>query len=263
MFSTLFERKLLRRGQTRKGPEKVWHRGRIQPLRDGAKLLLKSPLSVSFIRRGVFFGAPLGVLILLLATRQILHRVREERRNWGRVYLFCCLGLGVYFVYLKGWGRGRKYRWLGGGRASLQAISYEVTLILLLIIWLLPLKNYYFSFSSLALLGARVPLLGMILAERNRAPLDLLEGERELVSGFNTEFRRGPFALIFVAEYGFVLFFGGLLSQLFSLPFWRRILLLLRVRACYPRARFDSLLHLCWWKVLPFRLGGGILVYVV
>lgn len=179
------------------------------------------------------------------------------------LFFLCCLRLGVYSVIVAGWSSNCKYSLLGRLRAVAQTISYEVRLALILLSFIILLGGFslelfrkyqntrWFLFISLPL---RLVWFSSCLAETNRTPFDFAEGESELVSGFNTEYRRGGFALIFIAEYARILFMRVLFVIIFLGRGLYRVLFYLKsigiafvfvwVRGTLPRFRYDKLIYL-------------------
>lgn len=185
--------------------------------------------------------------------------------------LFIIIGvirLSAFPFILCRWGSNSKYALIGGNRAVSQIISYEVCLIIFLLVPFYVLKTY--NISSLALIGSLplivwVPLLFIIwivlcLAERNRTPFDTAEGESEIVSGFNIDYRGGLFALIFIREYGIIIFIRYLTALVFLRPGMLTIktlivcFIFIWVRCRFPRLRYDILMITSWKISLPLRL---------
>lgn len=195
------------------------------------------------------------------------------RFNLGILYFLCCSRLRVYTIIISGWSSNSNYALLGGIRSVAQTISYEVSLSLILLSFLLLILNLniidfikyqeivWFFFLCLPL---RIIWLSSSLAETNRTPFDFAEGESELVSGFNVEYRRGGFALIFLAEYARILFISILCvllfigGDIFSLFFFLKLTFIafiwIWVRGTLPRYRYDKLIYICWKSYLPVSL---------
>lgn len=279
-FLTLLERKVLSYIQIRKGPNKVGFLGIIQPFSDAIKLFTKEQTYPFMSNYLIYYLSPIFSLFLsLLAWLCIPYFTKIFSFNLGVLFFLCCLRIGVYSVIIAGWSSNSNYALLGGLRAVAQTISYEVrlALILLSIIFLVGGYNFfYFLFFQnniwFFILCAPLALVWFCssLAETNRTPFDFAEGESELVSGFNVEYRRGGFALIFLAEYSrilfirilFVVFFLG--SDIYSFLFFLKLsfisFLFIWVRGTLPRFRYDKLIYLAWKSFLPFSLNFLILV---
>lgn len=273
-FVTLFERKVLRYIQLRKGPNKVGFIGLLQPFSDGVKLFFKEsiyPLKSNFI---IYYLSPIFILALSIFIWRIYPMLNNFISfNLGILFFLCCTGLGVYGVLLSGWSSNRIYSFLGGLRSVAQTISYEVRIALILINYLLfifgfNLLNFCYYQYGLWFLFFSFPLffcwISSCLAETNRSPFDFAEGERELVRGFNVEYRRGSFAFIFLSEYiniifirllSTIVFFGGdFYSGLFYLKITFIIFWFIWVRGVLPRFRYDKLIFLTWKLFLPYSL---------
>nr|AIG22980.1 NADH dehydrogenase subunit 1 [Cercartetus concinnus] len=280
-FLTLVERKVLGYMQFRKGPNIVGPYGLLQPIADAVKLFTKEPLRPLASSISMFIIAPVLALTLALTIWTPLpmpHSLIEL--NLGLLFILSLSGLSVYSILWSGWASNSKYALIGALRAVAQTISYEVTLaIILLSIMLIngsfTLKTLSITQEKMWLIITTWPLAMMwyisTLAETNRAPFDLTEGESELVSGFNVEYAAGPFAMFFLAEYAnimvmnamtTILFFGSLVSSnythLNTLSFMTKTMFLtflfLWVRASYPRFRYDQLMYLLWKNFLPMTL---------
>nr|UFZ12890.1 NADH dehydrogenase subunit 1 [Corydalus sp. 2 YLJ-2021a] len=273
-FLTLLERKVLGYIQIRKGPNKVGFWGIPQPFCDAIKLFTKEqtyPVVSNYI---MYYFSPIISLFLVLLTWMVFPM---EWGSWsfnlGILFFLCCLSMGVYTVMIAGWSSNSNYALLGGLRAVAQTISYEVSLALILMSFILLISSFsllelvkfqgliWFIFISLPL--ALVWLVSC-LAETNRTPFDFAEGESELVSGFNVEYSSGGFALIFLAEYASILFMSMLFTLMFmggdvySFIFYIKLTMVsfifIWVRGTLPRYRYDMLMYLAWKSFLPLSL---------
>jgi len=273
-FLTLLERKVLGYIQIRKGPNKVGVIGLPQPFCDAIKLFSKEQTYPMISNYLIYYFSPIFSLFLsLLIWICMPYFIKIYSFNLGLLFFLCCTRLGVYTIIIAGWSSNSNYALLGGLRSVAQTISYEVSLRLILIsfiflilgfnifIFILYQKYMWFIFICLPLV---LCWFASSLAETNRTPFDFAEGESELVSGFNVEYRRGGFALIFLAEYARILFIRILFSiiflggNIFSLFFYLKLgfisFLFIWVRGALPRFRYDKLIYLAWKSFLPLSL---------
>nr|YP_009121659.1 NADH dehydrogenase subunit 1 [Hyporhamphus intermedius]AJG02911.1 NADH dehydrogenase subunit 1 [Hyporhamphus intermedius] len=278
---TLVERKVLGYMQLRKGPNIVGPYGLLQPIADGLKLFMKEPVRPSTSSPILFLFTPMLALTLALslwAPMPLPFPIADL--NLGILFILALSSLAVYSILGSGWASNSKYALIGALRAVAQTISYEVSLGLILLNAIVftggfTLQTFSTAQEATWLILPAWPLAAMwyisTLAETNRAPFDLTEGESELVSGFNVEYAGGPFALFFLAEYANILLMNTLSATLFlgtslyhltpevtsfSLMVKAALLssLFLWVRASYPRFRYDQLMHLIWKNFLPLTL---------
>nr|YP_004347665.1 NADH dehydrogenase subunit 1 [Pelagocephalus marki]BAK10055.1 NADH dehydrogenase subunit 1 [Pelagocephalus marki] len=280
-FLTLLERKVLGYMQLRKGPNIVGPYGLLQPIADGVKLFIKEPIYPSEASPLLFLFGPLLALTLAMTMWALMpFPYPLLDLNMTILLILTLSSLAVYSILCSGWASNSKYPLFGALRAVAQTISYEVSLGLILLSLILFTGNFSLHSFNVAqeaiwLIIPTWPLAAMwfvsILAETNRAPFDLTEGESELVSGFNVEYAGGSFALFFLAEYANILFMSALTACLFlgasyipGLPELATInlmaktgimsLIFLWVRASYPRFRYDQLMFLIWKSFLPLAL---------
>jgi NADH-quinone oxidoreductase subunit H len=293
-YLTYAERKVLAAAQLRKGPNVVGPFGLLQPIADGAKLLFKETVIPSGANRGVFIAAPILTFALSLVAWAVIpfdQGIVLADINVGILYLFAISSLGVYGIIMAGWSSNSKYAFLGALRSAAQMVSYEVSIGFVIVCVLLCVG----SLNLTAVVEAQrtiwfcVPLFPMFivffisgLAETNRSPFDLVEGESELVAGFFVEYSSMAFALFYLGEYGnmilmsamtSILFLGGWLAPFGVAPFtwvpgpiWFALKIafvlfcFLWVRATFPRFRYDQLMRLGWKVFLPFSLFYLVLV---
>lgn len=286
-YLTLAERKVLGYIQWRKGPNVEGVYGLLQPLADGLKLFLKEIVVPNQVNIYIYVVAPILFLTLALIAWGVIPYGRGvvlSDLSIGVLYLFAVSSLSVYAVLMSGWASNSKYAFFGSIRAAAQMISYEVSIGLIIIcvilcvgslnlmeIVMVQMKGWFIF----PLFPAAVMFLVSSIAETNRVPFDLTEGESELVSGFNVEYSSISFALFFLAEYcniilmsifGVILFLGGWYIYLSSNLLWFGIktvlviFLFIWIRATYPRIRYDQLMALLWKSYLPLSLGFVILI---
>uniref|UniRef100_A0AAU7E594 NADH-ubiquinone oxidoreductase chain 1 n=1 Tax=Protankyra bidentata TaxID=2904677 RepID=A0AAU7E594_9ECHN len=277
-FLTLLERKVLGYMQFRKGPNVVGIYGLLQPFADALKLFIKEVLKPSSATSFLFYFSPFFFILLSLFLWGLIpFPYNNYNVNLGLLFIISVSSLGVYSLLGAGWGSNSKYALLGGLRAVAQVISYEISLgliLLCLVLWVgsFSLEDFGSVQSYSLFLFSQFPLFLMwfvsTLAETNRSPFDLTEGESELVSGYNVEYSGGPFALFFVAEYSNIIFMNILSVFIFLssniesfvgvLIFGVKALVLvfffLWVRASFPRFRYDHLMYLTWKSFLPLSI---------
>ena len=292
-YLTLAERKVMAAMQMRIGPNVVGPFGLMQPFADALKMLMKETIVPTGANRLLFLVAPLLTMTLAMIAWAVIP-VTEGWAiadiNVGILYLFAVSSMGVYGIVIAGWASNSKYAFLGAMRSAAQMVSYEVSMGFVIVTVLLCAGSL--NLTDIVIAQERVwffiPLFPMfvvffisILAETNRAPFDLPEGESEIVGGFHVEYGAMTFGLFFLGEYAnmilmsaltTILFLGGWLSPIpfppFTWapgPFWfiLKICLVLFmfiwVRATFPRYRYDQLMRLGWKVFLPLSLAWLVL----
>ena len=293
-YLTWMERRVLGAAHMRIGPNVVGPFGLLQPLADGLKLLVKETVIPSGANRVVFVLAPMLTFILALVAWAVIPvdaGVVLADINVGILYLFAISSMGVYGIIMAGWASNSKYAFLGGMRSAAQMVSYEVSMGFVIVCVLLCVgslnltdiveaqrfENWPFQgFIFTLLLPMGIVFFISTLAETNRAPFDLPEGESELVGGYNVEYSAMTFALFFLGEYAnmilmasmtTILFLGGWLAPVnippftyvpgfiwFALKVTFLLFVFIWVRATVPRYRYDQLMRLGWKIFLPFSL---------
>lgn len=289
-YVTLAERKVLASMQIRKGPNVVGVFGLLQPIADGVKLFAKETVLPTHANKIIYLIAPiLGFILSLVAWAVVPYSEGAVVAdiNISILYIFAISSISVYAILMSGWSSNSKYAFFGAIRAAAQMISYEVSIGLIIISVIICAGSLNLTQIVMAqkeiwffipLFPAFIMFFISSLAETNRAPFDLSEGESELVSGFNVEYSAMTFALFFLAEYGHIilmsllnvlLFFGGWLSPIPGLPdspLWLAlktsffIFAFIWVRASFPRIRYDQLMQLLWKNYLPLSLGYVIFI---
>jgi NADH-quinone oxidoreductase subunit H len=296
-YLTYAERKVLAAVQLRKGPNVVGPFGVLQPFADALKMIFKETIIPAGANRVLFVLAPMitfGLAIIAWAVIPVNDGWAIADINVGVLYLFAISSLGVYGIIIAGWASNSRYAFLGALRSAAQMVSYEVSMGFVIVSVLLCVGSLNLNDIVLAqrTIWFCIPLFPMFvvffisgLAETNRAPFDLPEGESEIVAGFFVEYSAMAFALFFLGEYAnmilmsaltTILFLGGWLSPLPFPPFtWLpgplwfilKILLclfvFLWVRATFPRYRYDQLMRLGWKVFLPLSLGWLVLTAAV
>ncbi len=299
-YLTYAERKVIAAMQLRRGPNVVGPFGLLQPIADGIKLLFKETILPAGANRVVFVLAPMITFSLAMIAWAVIP-VNEGWAiadiNVGVLFLFAVSSLGVYGVIMAGWASNSKYPFLGALRSAAQMVSYEVSMgfVLITVILCAGSLNLTDIVNAQQGLWYAIPLLPMfviffvsVLAETNRAPFDLPEGESELVAGYFVEYSSMTFAMFFLGEYANMIlmsamvtlfFLGGWLPILDIAPFtwipgpvWFAakvalvLFFFLWIRATFPRYRYDQLMRLGWKVFLPISLAwvvltAGVLVY--
>ena len=298
-YLVLWERKLIGWMQIRIGPNRVGPLGLLQPVADGLKLLFKEIITPANANKGLYYLGPMLFIIPAVAAWAVIPWSPElvlADINAGLLYILALSSMGVYGVIVAGWASNSKYAFLGAMRSAAQMVSYELAMgfalvVVLMVSGSLNLSDIVYSqargtFASMGLNFLSwnwLPLLPMLVvyfvsgvAETNRAPFDVVEGESEIVAGHMIEYSGMAFALFFLAEYmnmwliaalTAVMFFGGWQSPLDSVVFnwmpplgWLLIKMFLIVsmflwlRATFPRYRYDQIMRLGWKVFIPLTL---------
>ena len=292
-YLTYAERRVISAMQLRKGPNVVGPFGLLQPIADAVKLLFKETILPARANRVVFIAAPMLTFILAMIGWAVI----PFKDGWvladlniGILYLFAISSLGVYGVIMAGWASNSKYPFLGALRSAAQMVSYEISMGFVIVTVLICVGSLnlsdivraqqsgfgMFSWFWLPLLPMFVIFFISTLAETNRSPFDLPEGESELVAGFFVEYSSMTFALFFLGEYANMLLMGGMTTILFlggwlppfdiapfnwiPGPIWFALKVaflmfcFLWIRATFPRYRYDQLMRLGWKVFLPISL---------
>lgn len=295
-YLTYAERKVLAAIQVRKGPNVVGPFGLWQPFADALKMLTKETIIPSGANRFLFLLAPMITFVLAMIAWAVIPVDAGwviANINVGVLYLFAISSLGVYGIIVAGWASNSKYAFLGALRSAAQMVSYEVSMGFVMVSVLLVAGSLNLSkiVEAQRSVWFCIPLLPMFvvffvsgLAETNRAPFDLPEGESELVAGYMVEYSSMSFALFFLGEYANMILMSGMTSILFlggwlgpfglwpALgPLWfilkvcLCLFVFIWVRATFPRYRYDQLMRLGWKVFLPASLiwlvitAGGLL----
>ncbi len=292
-YLTYAERKVIGYMQVRIGPNRVGPIGLLQPIADGLKLLMKEIIIPSGANKGLFILGPVLVLAPALAAWAVFpfteHLVLANI-NAGLLYVMAITSMGVYGVVIAGWASNSKFAFLGAMRSSAQIVSYEIAMGFALVGVLMCAQSLnlvdivkaqsggFWHWYWLPLFPLFIVYLIAGVAELNRAPFDVAEGESEIVAGFHVEYSGMSFAVFFLAEYAnmilvagltSLMFLGGWLSPFPFLPdgfFWFAakisfvLFLFLWFRATFPRYRYDQIMRLGWKVFIPVTLTWIVVV---
>lgn len=299
-YLTLAERKVIGYMQVRLGPNRVGFRGSLQPIADAIKLMFKEVIIPTNANRFLFLAAPVLAFVpalLVWAAIPFGPGVAISNMNGGLLYVLAIAGLGVYGIIVAGWASNSKYAFLGAMRAAAQLVAYEIAMGFALVGVLMLAQTLNLSKIVEAQAGGGfwswywLPLFPFFLvyfisgiAETNRAPFDVAEGESEIVAGFHVEYSGMAFALFFLAEYANMIFVSLLTTVLFLGGWYAPIntpmltwipgivwLLLktafllyvfLWIRATFPRYRYDQIMRLGWKVFIPVTIAWIVIVGV-
>jgi NADH-quinone oxidoreductase subunit H len=303
-YLTLAERKVIAYMQVRIGPNRVGPRGLLQPIADGLKLALKEIIIPTKANHFLFIAAPMLALAPALAAWAVIpfdDGMVLADINAGLLYVLALTSLSVYGIIIAGWASNSKYAYLGAIRSAAQVVAYEIAMGFALVGVLLAAGSLNLGDIVRAQEGSFLhwfwlPLLPLFLvyfisgvAETNRAPFDVSEGESEIVAGFHVEYSGMTFALFFLAEYAnmiliaalsSIMFMGGWLSPFAGIPVLEGLFawvpgivwllakmsfflfLFLWFRATFPRYRYDQIMRLGWKVFIPVTIVWLLVVAV-
>jgi NADH-quinone oxidoreductase subunit H len=302
-YLTLWERKAIGWSQIRPGPNRTGPAGLLQPIADAVKLIFKEIITPTAANKGLFFLGPIMTIMPALAAWAVIPfgpEVALANVNAGLLFLMAITSMEVYGVIIAGWASNSKYAFLGALRASAQMVSYEIAMGFCFVVVLMTAGSLnmtdivlsqdkgqfadmglsFLSWNWLPLLPIAVVYFISGLAETNRHPFDVVEGESEIVAGHMIEYSGMSFAMFFLAEYAnmilvsalaAIMFFGGWLPPIEALSFipgwlWLGIktfiivTMFLWVRASFPRFRYDQIMRLGWKIFIPVTLVWLIVV---
>ncbi|MHB1186568.1 NADH-quinone oxidoreductase subunit NuoH [Thiobacillus sp.] len=286
-YLTYAERKIIGWMQVRIGPNRVGFQGLLQPIADAVKLLMKEIIIPSGANKGLFILGPILAIAPALAAWAVIpftDTLVLANINAGLLYVMAITSMGVYGVIIAGWASNSKYAFLGAMRSAAQIVSYEIAMGFALVGVLMASQSLnlieivqgqsggFWHWYFLPLFPLFIVYLISGVAETNRAPFDVSEGESEIVAGFHVEYSGMAFAVFFLAEYAnmiliaaltTLMFLGGWLSPVPFLPdsfiWWALkvmfvLFLFLWFRATFPRYRYDQIMRLGWKVFIPITI---------
>jgi NADH-quinone oxidoreductase subunit H len=296
-YLTFAERKIIGYMQVRVGPNRVGPGGWLQPIADAIKLMFKEIIIPSGANKFLFVVAPILALAPALGAWAVMPfdaSLVLADVNAGLLYVLALTSLGVYGIIIAGWASNSKYAFFGAMRSAAQIVSYEIAMGFALVVVLIAAGSLNLNEIIMAQSGYGfltwfwIPLFPILIvyfisamAETNRAPFDVSEGESEIVAGFHVEYSGMSFALFFMAEYANIilvsalsalLFFGGWLSPFEGIPFFGQLtdwvpntfwllaktaffmFMFLWIRATFPRYRYDQIMRLGWKVFIPITI---------
>ena len=292
-YLTYAERKIIGWMQVRIGPNRVGFQGLLQPIADAVKLLMKEIIIPSGANKGLFILGPILAIAPALAAWAVIpfaDGLVLADINAGLLYVMAITSMGVYGVIIAGWASNSKYAFLGAMRSAAQIVSYEIAMGFALVGVLMAAQSLNLTDIVQGQAGGLHqwyiwPLFPLFLvyliagvAETNRAPFDVAEGESEIVAGFHVEYSGMAFAVFFLAEYAnmilvaaltTLMFLGGWLSPVTFLPdgilWWLLktgfvLFLFLWFRATFPRYRYDQIMRLGWKVFIPITIVWSVVV---
>nr|QUX32191.1 NADH dehydrogenase subunit 1 [Rhipicephalus microplus] len=279
-FFTLMERKFLGYCHFRKGPNKTGILGLFQPFSDAIKLFSKEMNKMFYMNKNLQIIAPIFMIIMMIMMWMIFQFSNTAMNlSMSIIFFLCISSLSSYSILFSGWASNSKYSLIGSYRGFAQVISYEVSMALILITMsIMPQSFNLFYFFKLQtyypLIFSMFPVFIIwfisILAELNRVPFDLAEGESELVSGFNIEYGSWLFAIIFMSEYGNIMIISYLTNYLFlgfknlsQFSILMIMFIIIMMRGTYVRMRYDQLMMMAWKIILPQSIILLFLIYFI